>query len=348
MIKDGLRLRLSIINRVLIPPSWVLRNAGVIIAFHSNSIRQHPSLEGLGVCNSSPQRIMKLINDLKRHYKILSFEEFVDCAEARKSLRGTALITFDDGFKSVYQDLYAPLKETCTPFIVFLNSSVCENKKLLWMQKLTLILQRRRFHELLDGLRARGWPGYDRVVKLAAPSFLDVRFAFMHFFDRRLYEEVFDLFLRDLGISEEAEAREADLFLSRDELWEMRDLCTPGNHTHSHSNVANLTYEELDEELARCNDFIREIGWNGIIPFCVPFGPKYYLTSRVREVVQKHCPFIFTAYGYGNLNGRQTQFRRFNGDDLRINGFDDMKRSVTGIDDVRHYLYEWITIAAGR
>jgi len=105
----------------------------------------------------------------------------------------------------------------------------------------------------------------------------------------------------------------------------------------------------LDGELSRCNDFIRELECNnGPIPFSVPFGPKYYLTSRVRKVTQKHCPFVFTAYGYGNFSGRQAQIRRFNGDDLRINGIDDMRRRVTGIRDVRHYLYEWISIAAGK
>ncbi len=348
MLKEGLRFSLNIVNRVLIPPSYVLRNAGVIILFHSNSARRHRSLEGLGVCNSSPQRILKLIGILRQHYRILSFEEFADCAHRGKSLRGSALITFDDGFKSVYQDLYGPMKETRTPFIIFINSSLCENTRLSWMQKLSLIIQKHKLGQLLEALRSRGWRGCDKIPIINVSSFSEVRVPFIHFYDLHIYNDVFDLFLKELGISEEDEACKANLYLSRDDLWEMRDLCTPGNHTHSHSNVANLKCEHLNNEFSKCNDFINDIGLNRPIPFSIPFGPKSYLTSAVQNVTHKSSQFIFSAYGFGNFRGRQLHFRRFNGDDLRIRTFDDIIHFVTGINYTSQYLLEWMNIIAGR
>jgi peptidoglycan/xylan/chitin deacetylase (PgdA/CDA1 family) len=279
----------------------------------------------------------------------LSFEEFVDMADKKKSLRGTALITFDDGFKSIYQDLYKSLKSTRTPFVIFVNSCVTNNTKLLWMQKLALILRAGRFNELFNALSSRKWLGCNYIINCSSPSFSDIRIPFIDYYDHYLYQELFDELLLNIGISEESEADGAGLFLTSDELWEMRDLCTLGNHTHSHINIATVLPDLLHRELSKCNEFIRQTaGSVAPIPFAVPFGPRHLLTDDAQKIIKQHCQFIFTAYGFGNLHAKQSQFRRINGENPKIKDLDDIKPYVTGIQDRRHCLSEWVNMVIGK
>ncbi len=349
MIIELAKTTLDVANHLILPKAIWPHLAGVIVLFHSNSKRQHRSLDGLGVCNSSPERTLKLIELLQSKYHLLSFNEFAGRADRRKGLRGTALITFDDGFKSIYQDLYQSLKSANIPFIVFVNSLVAQNRKLSWLQKLSLILQAGKFRELFDALHDRNWIGCDAISGAANPSFSEVRMPFIECYDQQLYSDVLDTLLISIGISEEEEAGEADLFLSSEELWEMRDLCTIGNHTHSHSNIATLSPVLLETEIKQCNDFIRNLTGRGhVIPFAVPFGPRKYLTKAALEVTRRHCYFIFTAYGFGNLNTRQTQLRRISGDNLAIKELKDLNQHIAGISDRRRYLFEWANMAFGK
>lgn len=346
-IRKIAKIIVDVMNHLILPEAILPHLAGVIVCFHSNSKRQHRSLEGLGVCNLSPERILKLIGLLQRRYHLLSFDELADRADKGKWLRGTALLAFDDGFKSIYQDLYLSLRAANIPFIVFVNSLVADNSKLLWLQKLSLILQAGKFRELFNALADRNWIGCDTIISgTVNPSFLEVRECFIDFYDHQLYSDVFDTLLARIGISEEEEAREADLFLSSEELWEMRDLCTIGNHTHSHSNIAALTPVLLETEIKKCNTFIRDLTGKGqLIPFAVPFGPRKYLTKAAMLATKQHCHFVFTAYGYGNLKARQRQLRRIIGDILAREDLKDFNQYVACISDRRRYLFEWASMA---
>lgn len=216
------------------------------------------------------------------------------------------------------------------------------------MQKLSLIIQNKKFAQLLDTLQMKGWAGCDMCRNLDVRSFMDVRIPFIELYDHNLFNETFDLFLLQLGISEQEVALDADLYLTQELLWEMRDVCTPGNHTHSHPNVATLSYDILDNEIIECNKFIRTIVPEGSIPFAIPYGPKHHLTSKVLKVAHKYCHPIFTAYGYSNIRSTQMQFRRFGGDNLTINSHDNIASKVTGVNFGRQYVIEWISMLMGR
>ena len=95
------------------------------------------------------------------------------------------------------------------------------------------------------------------------------------------------------GLDEAEEARRADLFLTVEDFHAMRDLCTPGSHTHSHSVLTALSPEELDDELRLCSAALKEVASPAGLPFAVPFGRRSFLPERVRAAVARHCPLIF-------------------------------------------------------
>jgi peptidoglycan/xylan/chitin deacetylase (PgdA/CDA1 family) len=285
------------------------------------------------------------MHQLSREYKILWFDEFLERVVTKKTLKGTALVTFDDGFRSVFEDLYPSLRMLNIPFVVFVNSRVGENTKLLWYQKIAIVLQRKRQVGMLHELEQRGWKGIRVMANVLEPTWETMRTPLLKFYNHGLYNEVLDRILGDMGICEEAEAKRASLYLSREDLWSMRDLCTIGNHTHSHSNIATLSSEELTSELERCNVYIRSVNSQEIIPFAVPFGPQEFMPSHVQKAVMRYCFPVFTGYGYGNLSGAQSHFRRICADRLEYSG---LLPAIANTDDVRHYLFEWSRMASAR
>ena len=107
---------------------------------------------GIGEKHSAP---MKYLNDeiplnvfkahidyLQDKYELMSLKDAVNLAVSGNlpSEKPVCTISFDDGLYSVYRDAYPLLKERGIPFDVFLNTSVVDNRNLLWLHALNYLL----------------------------------------------------------------------------------------------------------------------------------------------------------------------------------------------------------------
>lgn len=70
---------------------------------------------------------------LKAHYNIISLEELVDAIKKKSLLpKNSVVITFDDGYKSLYTDIFPVVKEYGVPVTIYLTTGTIGTKKDFW------------------------------------------------------------------------------------------------------------------------------------------------------------------------------------------------------------------------
>jgi len=71
----------------------------------------------------------------KNHFKVVAITELRDYLKNGSNIPdGTVIITFDDGYRSIYSEAFPRLKKRKWPFTVFINTQPHDEKKPLYMQ----------------------------------------------------------------------------------------------------------------------------------------------------------------------------------------------------------------------
>ncbi|TQV71392.1 polysaccharide deacetylase family protein [Aliikangiella marina] len=92
--------------------------AAVILQYH------HIDLTTPRSTSTSPERFSQHMNYLaENQFNVVSLETFLSALTTQESLPPkSVVITFDDGYKSIYENAYPVLKEKGFPFTVFINT----------------------------------------------------------------------------------------------------------------------------------------------------------------------------------------------------------------------------------
>ena len=84
----------------------------------------------------------KDIDYLLKYFKPATVDELVDGINKKRSLpSGTFLLTFDDGFKEVYEVIAPILFSRKVPAIFFINPAFIDNKELFYRCKISLLIE---------------------------------------------------------------------------------------------------------------------------------------------------------------------------------------------------------------
>jgi hypothetical protein len=82
------------------------------------------------------------IDYLLKYFKPATVDELVDRVNKKKTLPpGTFLLTFDDGFKEVYEVIAPILSSRKIPAIFFINPAFIDNKELFYRCKISLLIE---------------------------------------------------------------------------------------------------------------------------------------------------------------------------------------------------------------
>ena len=224
----------------------------VILCFHRVKAPSN-SLLDRRVGLISPNNLRKAIRFMRiMGYEFIPLENLVGMIEVG-DFRKVAAITFDDGFKDLYQNAYPILKEINAPFTLFLTTSLVDSKYLLWLHKLYISL---------DKLPLRESESILKNYSDCASNIEDMS-AFIgkiiHSKDKRSIIELVASVSRAAKIDEEDEKRLAeDLYLSSIEIKEMKtDGLTIETHGHEHWPLTNLNEKETGEEIKSSITFIK-------------------------------------------------------------------------------------------
>lgn len=209
-------------------------------------------------------------------------------------------ITFDDGDSSFKEVVLPLLKKYDVPATVFVCGSTAANDKPLWGDGLRALWTTARMQEIAGILDTE--PG-------VLNSFAQVsRQCQIHYSDA----------LRDKLVAAARAARNGGRrYLSAKDLEAMPPgLVEIGSHTWSHAPLAAIADAELDVEIGRNHDYLRQ--FPAFAPtFAIPFGqPRHFRAEQVQHIRKFFGLRVCSSSGGVNRRATDFDYSRIGGDVL--------------------------------
>lgn len=212
----------------------------------------------------TPDYLEQLIQGYKKDgYSFVSLDTFLrnDSIVRRKFIN----VSFDDGFKDVYEYAFPILKKYQVPFTVYLTTDMPDGKADLWWIQMECVLDVEDYERMLKEIYASGAPMDEKMHELTGtkPDFEICR----------------------------------SVALTWVQLNEMVDsgLCTMGSHTVSHPGLDRIGQQECISELLNSRKRIKEMLSVDAAHFSYPHSMK-------NEFVQKavaEAGYVSAVMGYG-------------------------------------------------
>ncbi len=278
--KNLLRSTLNVVGVLL----YRLGLANTIIGLSKNRVRallyhaveddNNPFTQGLNV-GVSPATFSANLDYYKKHYNVVPVSALTNDDLPLKPL----VITFDDGYHSVYENAVPALCERQMSACTYLISRAVRGD-LVWVNLLNYVLAQHpdRSRSVLNQFSEFSDVDFDDVIpylqNTASPTLIT-----------RVYE----------ALSEEfTEVNAEGLYSTADEINEMRELGMEfGFHTADHFNLRNCSSDELDTQL----DASKISALTNTKTFAYPFG--YYNNNAIDQLSQKNYEVVMTV---GNNN----------------------------------------------
>jgi peptidoglycan/xylan/chitin deacetylase (PgdA/CDA1 family) len=237
---------------------WAGRRNPKVILYHACEPVESPFTQGLDV-NTTPADFALQLDFLRQHYNVVSVDELAAGAPDK-----AAVITFDDGYRSVLEHAGPLLAERGLPATVYLITDAVGNGELVWVNEFNWLLVQ---HPALTVPIARhmlGAPPNTTSDDLVA-TLLDA-------FDPDLVDRLLGELWAAVPDERSDVLASLDLYLSWDEV---RAMCGQGfsfgSHTASHPNLRRLPPDVVDREVDSSAAVVaHEIG--ACRSFAYPFG----------------------------------------------------------------------------
>jgi peptidoglycan/xylan/chitin deacetylase (PgdA/CDA1 family) len=226
--------------------------------------------------NVRPDVFHSQVMELKKHWDIVSVDELFSCGE----IEGKACVTFDDGYRCIYDEAVPMLIEEEIPATVFLSGAMSEGKG-LWRDRVRYLIHLGLVSAFLD---------------FASDSNPDVR----RINEARFYRETKSTHVNSVLLT-----RQIDLFLDENghrdaisafntlgsdkEILIDHPLIRYGNHGYNHYVLSSLSAEEQEEELISGKGLVDRMAPSGRVSsvFAVPFGGTDTVNRETFELLSK-------------------------------------------------------------
>lgn len=239
-------------------------DAAIILGFHR--IDEHDgTFLSQRIATIRPATFEEILSYLRSlEYSFVSLDEIVSCSHRSKKVA----ITFDDGFRSVYDKAFPILRKFQAPFTVFLTTATLGATRLLWQHRIYAAIDRLAPEDVFR-LIGRCSLTPQRSLSLRAAVDAIVR---QEHPDRLLL--LADEFAREARLAAFDEAQiAARSYLKPAEIVEMmQDGMTVGAHGHNHWSLNTLDRSETEAEIAACADQIKNILGVEAAHYALPFG----------------------------------------------------------------------------
>ena len=227
-----------------------------VLLYHACEPTETPFIRGLG-SNSPPDRFALQMAYLVRYYTPVDLNT---CLSPERPQRAVA-ITFDDGYRSVYEHAFPILRAHDLMATVYVIADAEES--MVWVNSVNWILNShltdtvREMAAARMGVDATAINGFDLFVERLDPGAA-----------RALASDMAGA----SGIDLLELARKSELFLSRQQMAEMaRNGIAFGNHTSTHPNLSRASAVEARAEVEGAHRRLSRLP--GFIPsFAYPFG----------------------------------------------------------------------------
>jgi peptidoglycan/xylan/chitin deacetylase (PgdA/CDA1 family) len=239
-----------------------------VLMYHACDDQETDFTRGLSI-NTTPAQFGSHLEFLRRHYEVMSLEELLE-----KSGTGPRVsITFDDGFRSFYENAWPLLLERGLSATCYLTTDIIGNEAMIWINEVNWFLRRHANLSRPVVARRLGMERDCRVEVFTA--------TFIERFDRELIRQVLDELRTVVGVDGRVLARDHLLYLDWQQVGELsRAGIRFGNHTASHPPLAALPLEEVRDEIRKAALALSHLPGAGT-SLAYPFGSR---SDRVRTV----------------------------------------------------------------
>ncbi|MEC4685155.1 MAG: glycosyltransferase [Nitrospirota bacterium] len=259
-------------------------SAGIkILAYHDIADKGYLNLE-------VPEKIFRrhVRYLVKNNYNLISLEDAANLLESCKKVpRKTVVITFDDGYKSVYHAVFPVVKEFGVPITVFLaTGSIGSSNGNLppFVDAVAHAIRNTAKRELdLSEWNFMKYPLRTAILKEKAIKEVNEYSKNLSTINRKKFLE---FIFRHLNV----DAADYDLknkMLSWEEIIEMnKEGISFGAHTHTHPSLSRIPIEEAREEILLSKKLMEERLDKEISTFAYPYGSDKDINGKIRDIVE--------------------------------------------------------------
>jgi peptidoglycan/xylan/chitin deacetylase (PgdA/CDA1 family) len=295
MLKPILKRQAQTLAAGIAPMLWQFRREQLpILMYHrilpADDVRAASEQPGMIV---HPETLRLQLRTLKRHFEIVSLEDWVERATTGRTLPDRACaITFDDGWRDNYEHAYPALVDEQVPATIFIVSGMVGTDQSFWPERLADLLRHgiSRYGKALFELPAFNWL---YALEVPLPSTTD-----------DLSRERLDAFIvqakrfPDTDIHERL-AHMADILTLNeyqhdlaladwDQLAEMVEggFVNIGSHTRRHVRLTSEVHTDtLENEIVGSKTEIEKRLGRSVRLFCYPNGDY---SPEARALVARH------------------------------------------------------------
>lgn len=312
------------------PYGWLQRNKGLILTYHGvTTSKDRQEWSHLHVDEFERQ-----MTYLKNHYRPISLSQLMDMLEAGAVGSNTAVVTFDDGYRSVYELAYPILKRLGIPTTVFLISEFLSEKEktpgYIWPDKITTWLDSTRDKHVDLSQFGLGRYSLDTPEKAYAARGQITKELKLEPIAKR--DEVMN-FLSDKferAVNHEAFATYHPMSWDEARTMGQDELITLGGHTRTHPILSRVEEKDLDGEIVGGKADVEAKLGHSIDEFAYPNGRAIDISPASRKVAQSsfRCA-VTTIEGLNEPGEDPFMLKRMNiGSDLTFSRF---KALLSGI-----------------
>ena len=238
---------------------WLNRRTPKVLLYHACEPIESDFIRGLG-SNTTPHAFAGQLDFLRKRYQVIPLALLEDGPIPDRAV----VITFDDGYRSVYEAAYPLLAERGMPATVYLVTAVVDNPVLVWVNALNWLMHR---HPEICG------PIAHRHLRIPIP-FRTAREHVLHaqaHYHAPSIEAALAEMWRESGMDPTAFAAEAGLYLTSAQIHElMAKGWSFGSHTAHHPNLRCIDGPQRRTELETALEFIADVGGRPSLAY--PFG----------------------------------------------------------------------------
>jgi peptidoglycan/xylan/chitin deacetylase (PgdA/CDA1 family) len=282
-----------------------VRSPGLIVLmYHRINGHSHAEFDGL-----SQDIFCQHMHWIREHCRVVRPDEVAAELRSERQSAPAVLVTLDDGYRCVYENVYPILKELTIPALVFLPTQVIDEGGLVWTDAVSWAAK----HTPKDTVRfawlkPQQWSLIEVSSRYQLASACKAYFKSIADVQRR---ELLDEYLDTLGVSHTIKAVERQM-LTWDEVRATLHLITYGGHTHSHPIMSQVTAEELEREIRMCKERITAETGQSLRYFAYPNGCQEDFNTLCERLLQKHGFELAysTVEGINNADVNRMQLRR--------------------------------------
>lgn len=247
----------------------------MILLYHKVGRLKH-DYNDLGV---TPENFRYQLEYINKHYGIVPLEKIKDPEIS---------VTFDDGFRDFYTEVYPYLSENRIPVTLFIATGRISSTEELWTSELLRLIFTDNNHRQCFHMKVPMF-AYDFAVQSLEDKIILYRA--LRRICMKSEEEIVDDVIKQLRVwaGMGSIGREEYRFLTEEEIKILSQdpLITIGGHTHNHVSLGAFTKKYQEKEIMRSKEILERIIGREIQYFSYPFGGENDYNEETIEILER-------------------------------------------------------------